>query len=374
MGFLRDIKQFWPKGSPLPGDGIFFFYSPQHDTEFKVLPEQLAPPVEAPGPAEISAEDILDATPAGVALLTAGSAEQQQQLLDHYVIDPEGDFPGFSTVTQQGGAMDWAVEQLRHLLSQASPAQPEAPANGHVDDQGNTLYGDIVPGFPAAADYEVTGVTGFPGVVNLATTGGDVQVGTVYARGITGERALGTVGIRVTASGNRPAGKWLLNTERFTASDGAGTGSPPPATTTYTGNYTPTAQDIAAACGSAGGTGQLTTRTSTESQAAADLAAKNAALAGIVCNVPASYNTALTASNQFSPGGVSFPATGTAKLRLNDIPTASGPTISVVFTAAGYTIYVDYPSEFGGQQFEFTDNAGAIHTANFPTSNTTLAY
>jgi hypothetical protein len=164
----------------------------------------------------VTAASITDATDAGRAMLTAADADAQLELVDRFKVESNGIYPDFMRAYGIGGALLWLLEQVTFLLQQLSPSQPDAPTNGHVDDVGNTLDGDLVPGFPAVADYEVFGVPGFPGIVNLTFTGGDVQNGRIYSRGLTGPIDFEGTGIRVAASGNRPAGKWLLNNKAFT--------------------------------------------------------------------------------------------------------------------------------------------------------------
>ncbi|MGI4736335.1 MAG: fibronectin type III domain-containing protein [Janthinobacterium lividum] len=126
-----------------------------------------------------------------------------------------GTHPAFET---QDELNVWMLEQFASFGAaiNASRAIPDAPTNGHVDDAGNILYGTLVPGYSAVADYEVFGALAYPGVVNAAAAGGDVQDGIIYSRGLTGPIDVGAAGIRVAASGNRPAGHWLLNDRAFT--------------------------------------------------------------------------------------------------------------------------------------------------------------
>lgn len=93
---------------------------------------------------------------------------------------------------------------------------PAAPRSVQVDDTANTMSALLVPGYGALGDYEFFGIPNQLDPVPATTAGGDVQNGRIYARGITGEHGPGTVGIRVAASGARPAGATAVNDRAFT--------------------------------------------------------------------------------------------------------------------------------------------------------------
>lgn len=167
--------------------------------------------------------DIGAGTTEPVAKPTAAAAVTQQQML---ALLEEG--PGISITPHNG-----RVLISNTVAAIPSQQQPAAPADGRVDDTGNTLSGLLVPGFPAAADYEVFGVPGQVGLVNLAAAGGNAEGGRIYSRGLTGEIAIEATGIRVAASGARPAGKWLLNNRAFTGPAVNARGYQPTYTATY---------------------------------------------------------------------------------------------------------------------------------------------
>ncbi len=110
-----------------------------------------------------------------------------------------------------------SVTQVNPVPSVGAPAAPTAAV---VDDAGNTFSVALVPGYASLADYEVFGVPGQAGVVSAAAAA-DVQAGRLYLRGLTGNLAVGAVGVRVAASGNRPAGGSATNATAFTSADGA---------------------------------------------------------------------------------------------------------------------------------------------------------
>jgi hypothetical protein len=164
---------------------------------------------------KLTAEQLADFLPTPEAV--APTYEQLAALLQ------EGD--GIR-LTKVGGKV-----RISSTVQSATPlaAAPKAPTDPQVEDTANTFSGLLVPGFPAVGDYEVFGSPAFPGVVNAAAAGGDVQNGRIYSRGLTGSLLVGGGGIRVAASGNRPAGAWLLSDKPFTGTDstpdsGAATG------------------------------------------------------------------------------------------------------------------------------------------------------
>ena len=116
--------------------------------------------------------------------------------------------------------LDWlfarvAAEYATPAPATAAPAPP-APSQGQVDDTGDTFSGVAVSGFPNMVEYEAFGFPEIAGTVPL-TTANAYQSGTrIYLKAISGPRAIGAVGFRVTASGSRPAGAFLTNAEPFT--------------------------------------------------------------------------------------------------------------------------------------------------------------
>ena len=103
------------------------------------------------------------------------------------------------------------------ITSQPAPtAQPAAPTSPLVDDTANTFSGLAVSGFASLLEYEGTGFPDGVGWVPLSAANA-YQVGNrIYLQGLTGFIAAGTAGLRVAASGSRPAGKPLLTNKDFT--------------------------------------------------------------------------------------------------------------------------------------------------------------
>lgn len=88
----------------------------------------------------------------------------------------------------------------------------------------------------------------------------------------------------------------------------------------------------------------------------------------------ATYNSILSINNTVADG-MSFVPNGSEKLEFDTLTMSpSGPTVSVVFVAGGFSSYVDYNSEFGGKPYRFTDRTGVKYTGNFPTFDTTISY
>jgi hypothetical protein len=186
-----------PGTGPVGGDFQFFGKDPNlPNQEFRV------PALRLPVPADVD--------PTGGATYVAGT--------------------GIVFTTLPSGAIEISTN-----VAIPTPVQaPAAPAYGLVDDTANTLSGLLVPGFPAVADYEAFGVPGQMGIVNLAAIAGDdVQGGRIYSRGLTGAIDTSATGIRVAASGNRPAGAWLLNDRAFTGPAVNAKGYQPTYTDTY---------------------------------------------------------------------------------------------------------------------------------------------
>ena len=103
------------------------------------------------------------------------------------------------------------------IVTQPAPtAQPAAPTSPLLDDESNTFSGLAVKGFDSFLEYEGTGFPGVAGWVALSASNA-YQVGNrIYLQGLTGFIAAGTAGLRVAASGSRPAGKPLLSGKDFT--------------------------------------------------------------------------------------------------------------------------------------------------------------
>ncbi|AMJ65031.1 hypothetical protein [Hymenobacter sp. PAMC 26628] len=353
----------------LTGDGI---WEAQHDFAATVSPTTGADwqPVAsftgqlASNPT-INATSIQDATDAGRAMLTAASAAAQLGLVDKLSIaaNAYGVHPEFKSAYKQDGLLIWLLKAVAAVQNGQVVKAPPAPTGVLVDDTADTMSMVLVPGFLSLADYEVFGVTGFPGTVPASTAGANIQSGRLVMRGLTGSHLVGTVGARVAASGNRPAGASATNPEAFT---GSAVVTPPPATTPYTGNYTPTANDIAAACGSAGGNGQLTTRTSTDNQNAADTAARTAALAAITCNVvtaPVSYDNTVTGGNSYK--GVTLGAEAADQLEFNNASgTDNSPITMELWLSGSQVAAVPYENYYTGKPFRFT-HSGQKYTKNF---------
>lgn len=167
----------------------------------------------ASGPLSITANQISDAGAAGRGLLRADTTDAQLAMLDYLRL---ADYPTLVRVYGESGAIKYLLDQVKQLAATAAPAAPVAPTDPQVEDTADTLSGKLVPGYLAVADYEVFGAPGFPGIVNAAAAGADVQNGRIISRGLTGSILPGSAGIRVAASGNRPAGAWMLNDRAFT--------------------------------------------------------------------------------------------------------------------------------------------------------------
>ena len=330
------------------------------------------------GPGTIKSTMISDSTVAGRALLTAKDVPAQRLLLDklNLVAEQYGvGQPKFDTLYGDAGALAYLLGRL------ANQGAPAAPANGRVDDTANTLSGDLVPGYPAAGDYEVFGVPTYPGNVLLTATGGDVQNGRVISRGLTGAILAGGTGIRVAASGNRPAGAWLLNSLDFTglapAPTPAPTPAPAPAPTTYTAtqqSYTTTAEDYQAACNKAyqgtyaGVTRTNSSQTSTSSQA--DANAKALAVAtqdakyAITCQVdPVAYDNQVAAGQTLK--GVTLGAQSGDTLEFNNAAGADNSGITMELWLTNEQVAsVPYENYYTGKPFRYAHN-GTKYTKNF---------
>lgn len=103
-----------------------------------------------------------------------------------------------------------------NLQIPANPQRPLAPSDVRVNDTANTLDALLTPGYTTASQYGTIGVPGFPDGTPLSAAGGYVENGRLYATGITGEHAVGTVGVYVLGSGARPDGFPATNDRAFT--------------------------------------------------------------------------------------------------------------------------------------------------------------
>lgn len=180
--YIRTLPP-WPEPA-VPATGLFFFYDPDTDEEYRLLPAQLASLFPGSDPYQLTEQELLAKLAAGTGITL--TLEKSKVLISC------------------------------SLTNAPAPEAPDAPGDGRVDDAGNNLNGTLVAGFPAAADYEVFGVPGFAGIVNLAAAGGNAEGGRIFSRGLMGSIDVGATGIRVAASGARPAGRWLLNNRAFT--------------------------------------------------------------------------------------------------------------------------------------------------------------
>lgn len=172
------------------------------------------------GAASVAAAGITDATAAGRAMLTAADAPSQLALVDKLTIAANsqgGTHPAFSRAYGPPGLLLWLLRSVVAVQSAAPVLAPAAPANVSIDDAADTMAMDLVAGFVSIGDYEAYGVTGVPGTVPF-TQVGDVQGGRLVLRGLTGPHDVGTVGVRVAGTGNRPAGAWAMNDRAFTGS------------------------------------------------------------------------------------------------------------------------------------------------------------
>lgn len=184
------------------------------------------------GPGTIKSTLISDATAAGRALLTAKDVAAQRLLLDQLNLEAGRYFPAqpkFDTFYGDDGALAYLFKKL------AGVAAPAAPTDGRVDDTADTFYGTINPLFGALGDYEIY-YPGSGGIVPASNGQADLVGATLTIRGLTGNNPVGSCGMRVAGSGNRPASAWLTNATAFT-----GTATPGGYQTTYT-NQAPAAK------------------------------------------------------------------------------------------------------------------------------------
>ncbi|UOQ53040.1 hypothetical protein [Hymenobacter cellulosivorans] len=244
--------------------------------------------------------------------------------------------------------------------------QPAAPTGALVDDVGNTFSHNLVGGFDSASDYELrTGSTAVYTVRNTAY----VQNGRVYYPGLSAAYAIGEVSARVTASGARPAGGAVSNAQAFTG---------PAAPTVYTSmpqSYTVTQVDIDTKCGAGTTSFQAITRTNNtatgdtqpNANAAGLAAAKDEALAAIVCTVPPpNYNTEVNDSIREAAGIAFSPGSSTVRALFNAIPGANAAPISMVVTlGGGPASYFDMPGEYAGQGLSFFGADGQRYETTF---------
>jgi hypothetical protein len=118
-----------------------------------------------------------------------------------------------SLVTDSSGVQQVLIS---NTVGSAQPVvAPAPPTNGHADDKADIFYGTINPLYKALGDYELY----YPGSGgNVPATNGQADlVGTTLTiRNLTGNYPAGSVGMRVAASGNRPASPWLTNADPFT--------------------------------------------------------------------------------------------------------------------------------------------------------------
>lgn len=165
----------------------------------------------------ITAASILDASPAGRSLLTAINADAQLAQLDHLDIAATATHPAFARAYTPAGGIAWLFNAVGGLLSApAAPQAPGAPTDPLHNDVSDTFSGVAATGYSSYAEYEATGLPGTTGVVPL-TPDNSFQVGNrIYLKNLYGPLLPNTVGFRVAASGNRPAGAFLMNTEAFT--------------------------------------------------------------------------------------------------------------------------------------------------------------
>jgi hypothetical protein len=117
-----------------------------------------------------------------------------------------------TTLNTQNQYNDWVLGYLRLLAGNITT--PAKPANALVDDIGDTLSVDVVPGFITISDYQgYSPYTG--GTVILTNTTGYIQNNRVYFK-VVGPAGIDNVGIGVAASGSRPAGPFATNKQVFT--------------------------------------------------------------------------------------------------------------------------------------------------------------
>ena len=164
------------------------------------------------GPGTITASMISDSTQAGRALLTAKDVAAQRLLLDKLNLEAGhffADQPKFDVFFGDEGALAYILKKIGGAVA------PQPPTNGHADDTADIFYGTINPLFPALGDYEIF-YSGSGGNVPATNGRADLVGTTLTIRGLVGPHATGSVGMRVAASGNRPASGWLLNVEPFT--------------------------------------------------------------------------------------------------------------------------------------------------------------
>jgi hypothetical protein len=185
--FLRDLPA-WQSGKRLSIHGLFLFYDPETDQEYKVTPDQLIPGSAAP--------------------VEPGSAS------DFVPIAATTSHPAFDK--NQNEVNLWVLARNPTVIQEVqTPKAPAAPTNGRVDDTGDTFAGNINPLFVGLGDYEIY----YPGSNgNQPATNGraDLVAGVLTIRGLTGSIGPNDVGMRVAANGTRPESAWLTNKVGFT--------------------------------------------------------------------------------------------------------------------------------------------------------------
>lgn len=111
---IRDIKRSWPLGQPLPPAGILFFYDPDTDAEYKVLPRQL-------GDAAALQQALALSLPAAQAKLTAGTDPDKATPGQPYAISSDTWNGGAdaATVLLMGGKVAGTYARLGQLVDAA---------------------------------------------------------------------------------------------------------------------------------------------------------------------------------------------------------------------------------------------------------------
>lgn len=184
--FLRDLPA-WQSGKSLNPNGLFIYYDPVSDAEYKVTPDQLA---------------------------AANSSPTQPGATGFVPIAATTTYPGF---TKDQNEVNLYVLGRQPTSTQvvAAPKRPAAPTNGVVNDKGDTWQVTLNPDSPVRALYLIAGLNGTTGPVRLDDTNSYDDSGLTYIR-VTGNVPARGLALYVAASGTTPDGYALTNNAAFT--------------------------------------------------------------------------------------------------------------------------------------------------------------
>jgi hypothetical protein len=183
--FLRDLPA-WQSGKTLSINGLFLFYDPQTDQEYKLTPDQLCPTSSGPG--------------------ETGS--------DFVPIGATTSYPAFTT---QDAVNRWLLARNPTVIQQMqAPSPPAAPTNGQVDDEADTFSFSVNPAYPSFAQYKVAGLPGVMGAVALDGINSYISDNRIHVK-VVGSVSKGGLAVYVAGSGSIPDGKPLTNASPFTS-------------------------------------------------------------------------------------------------------------------------------------------------------------